>query len=150
MFWTDYTYENDLMVEPPLKGNDLCKVEMEYQGKFGHTLGRIQHIFIMGRIGICYIACCPGNQNVAPNVTGYQVLKRGIKYLDSHPHKTMFYPSDYYDDSNAIRLTWSGNQVEERTTQHFIQQHQDADHYRILNIKRSVSGNIHTILGVAV
>ena len=27
---------------------------MEYHGKFGHTIGRIQHIALMSIIGICY------------------------------------------------------------------------------------------------
>ena len=43
----------------------------------------------------------------------------------------------------------SGNQVEVRTTKHCLECHQDADHARILNIRRSVSGIIHTILGVS-
>ena len=39
-----------------LKGNVLRKAEMEYNGKFGHTMGRIHTIALMSRIGICYKA----------------------------------------------------------------------------------------------
>ena len=46
--------------------------------------------------------------------------------------------------------TWSGNQVEYHTTQNCLEFHQDADHARILNRRRSVSGIIHTLLGAAV
>ena len=46
------TYENHLMASLTLIGNTLLKSEMEYNGKFGHTLGRIQHIYIMSRIDI--------------------------------------------------------------------------------------------------
>ena len=38
--------------------NGLQKSEMEYHGKFGHTIGRIQHISLMSRIDIFYIAFC--------------------------------------------------------------------------------------------
>ena len=40
------------MAEIPLTGNAFHKSEMEYHGKFGHTLGRIQHISPMIRIEI--------------------------------------------------------------------------------------------------
>ena len=35
-----------------LIGHSLNKAEMEYRGKFGHTLGRLEHISFMSRIGI--------------------------------------------------------------------------------------------------
>ena len=40
------------MAALPLTVNALHKAEMEYRGKFGHTLGRIQHIDRMSRIDI--------------------------------------------------------------------------------------------------
>ena len=55
-FWTDSTYENELLTELPLTQNDLSNTEMEYHGKFEHTIGSIQHIYIMIRIGIFYTA----------------------------------------------------------------------------------------------
>ena len=51
-FRTDSTYENKLIDALLLSVNSLHKVEMEYHGKFGHTLGRIQHITIMSIIDI--------------------------------------------------------------------------------------------------
>ena len=87
---------------------------------------------------------------MAHTLPGFQGIKRCVKYLASHPHKPIFYPSDSYDRSNVIRLTWSGNQVEEHTTQNCLECHQDADHDRILNRRRSVSGIIHNLIGVAV
>ena len=70
--------------------------------------------------------------------------------MASHSHKTIFYPSNYYYGSTVIRLTCSGYQVEDHTTQNCLECHQDIDHARILNIRRSVSGIIHTLLGVTV
>ena len=96
-----------------LTGNALHKAEMEYHGKFGHTIGRIQHIALMSRIDIFYTACCLATQTVAPNIPDLQCVKHCIKYLSSHPHKPIFYPSTCYDGSNVIGITWSGNQVEE-------------------------------------
>ena len=46
------------MAKLPLTGNSLNKSEMEYHGKFGHTLGRIHHIYVMIRIYIFLTACC--------------------------------------------------------------------------------------------
>ena len=75
---------------------------------------------------------------MAPILPGFQVIKRCVKYLASHPHKTIFYPSYTYDGSNFIRLTWSGSQVEDHKTQNCLECHQYAGHARILNIQRLV------------
>ena len=88
---------------------------MEYHGNFGHTLGRIQHIALMSRIDSCYVTCCLATQNVAPTLPGFQGIKRCVQYLAIHPYKPIFYPSNYYDGPNVIRLTWSENKVEDQT-----------------------------------
>ena len=82
---------------------------MECHGKFGHTLGRIQHIALMRRIVIFYATCSLSTQPVAPTLPGFQGFKRCVRYLASHPHKPIFYSSNYYDGSNIIRLTCSIN-----------------------------------------
>ena len=123
---------------------------MEYHGNFGHNLGRIQKIALMSVIVICYEICRLATQTVAPNITGFQGIKRCVKYLASHPHKPIFYPSNSYDGSNVIRLTRSGNQVEYYTTHNCLELHQDTGHSRILNRRRSVSGILHTMFGVYV
>ena len=99
-----------------LTGHALHKTEMEYHRKFGHTLGRIQHIYIMIMIDICYTNCHTATQNVTPTLPGFQGIKRCVQYMDIHPHKIIFDPSNSYYGSNVIRLTWSGNQVEDYTT----------------------------------
>ena len=73
---------------------------------------------------------------MALTLPGFQGIKRCVQYLASHPHKSIFYPSNYYDASNVIRLTWNGNQVEYHTTQNFLECHQDADHDIIINRRR--------------
>ena len=93
--------------------NDFHKEEMEYQGKFGHTLVRIQNISLMSIIDICYTAFRMSTQTAEPTLPGFQGIKLCIKYLSSHPNKHIFYPSNYYHGLNIIRLTWSGNQVED-------------------------------------
>ena len=107
------------MASLPLTVNALHKTEMEYHGKFWHTLAWIQQISPMIRINIYYTDFHMETQTVAPNITGFQGIKRCIQYLDSHPNKPIFYPYKYYDGSNLIRLTWSFNQVEDYTTQKF-------------------------------
>ena len=97
--------------------NYLRKAEIERHGKFGHTLGRIQHISIMSIIYIFYKNCSLKTQNKVPTINCLQGFKRCIKYTASQPHKPIFYPSNYYDVSNVNRLTWSGTQVEYYTTQ---------------------------------
>ena len=123
---------------------------MEYHGKFGHTLGRIQHIALMSRIDLCCATCRMASQTMAPTLPGFQGIKRCVQYLASHPHKPIFYPSNSYGGSNVIRLTWSGNQVEDHTTQNLLEFHQDADHARIINRRRSILGIIHHLLGFSV
>ena len=73
--------------------------------------GKIQHIAIMIIIGICYATYRLSNKTGAPTTPGFQGTKRCVQYMASHPHKPILYPSNYYYGSNAIRLTWSGNQV---------------------------------------
>ena len=103
----------------------------------------------MNIIYLCCATCRLVTQTLAPNLPGFQVIKRCVQYLASHPNKPISYPSNSYDGSNFIRITWSGNQVEDHTTQNFLEFHQDADHARILNRRRSVSGIIHTLLVVS-
>ena len=121
---------------------------MEYYDKFRHTLGRKYHISLMIRIDIFYTALHLATQTVAPNLTGFQGIKHCIKYLTSQPHKPIFYPSNYHDGSNGTILTWNGNQIEDYKTHNCLECHQYADHDIILNIRRSVSSIIHTLLGV--
>ena len=80
-----------------LTGNALHEVEMEYHGRFGHIIGSIQHIALMSRIEICYATCRIANQTVAPTLPGFQGIKWCVQYLDSHSHKTIVYPYNYYD-----------------------------------------------------
>ena len=134
------------MAALPLTGHALHKAEMEYHGQIGHTIGRIEHISLISRVDICYANCNLQTQTGAPTLPGFQGIKQFVQYLASQPHKTIFYPSNYYHGSNAIRLTWSGNQVEYHTTQNCLECHQDADHTRIINRRRSFSGIIHTLL----
>ena len=96
----------------PLSGNTLHKVEMEYHGKFGHTIGRIVHIDLIGILKIYYTACNIAIETVAHTIPGFQGIKCHVQYLAINPHKTILYPSNYYDGSNVIIITWSGNPVE--------------------------------------
>ena len=57
IFRTYSTYEKELTNVLKLTGNEFHKTEMEYHGKFGHTLGRIKHISLMSIIDICYATC---------------------------------------------------------------------------------------------
>ena len=115
-FRIDFSYEKELLAALPLTVHFLHKAELEYHRKFGHKLGRIQHIVLMSIIDLYYATCNLATQTVAPTLPGFQGIKICVQYLASHPHNPIFYPSHSYDRSNAIRLTWSGNQVEEHTT----------------------------------
>ena len=84
------------MAALPLTGNALHKAEMEYHGKFGLRLRRIQHISIMSIADICCETCLLANQNVAHTLPGFQGIKRCVQYMASHPHKPIFYPSNSY------------------------------------------------------
>ena len=121
------------MAALPLTGYALHKSEMEYNGKFGHTIVRIQHIALMSKIDIFNTSCCLETQTVAPTLTGLKGIKSCIKYLASNPHKTLFYAYNFYDGSNFIRLTWSGNEVEDYKIQICLECHQNADHDITIN-----------------
>ena len=54
---------------------------------------------------------------MAPTLPGFQGLKRCIQYLDSNPHKSIFYVYYFYDGSYAIRTAQSGYQIKDYTTQ---------------------------------
>ena len=138
------------MSELALTVNSFHKSEMECHGNFGHYLGRTQHVDLMSRIDIYYTTYRLATQTVVPNISGFQGNNLCIKYIDSHLYKPIFSPSYYYEGSNYIRLTCNGNQVEYYTTQNCLVYHQYEDNAIILNKRRSVSGIIHTLLGVAV
>ena len=122
---------------------------MEYHGNFGHARGRIQLIALMSIIDLCYATSCIDTQTVSPNLPGFQGIKCWVQYMASHTHKPIFYISNSYDGSNVIRIIWSGNKVEYHTTQNYLECNKYADHSIIINIRRSVSGIIHTLLGVS-
>ena len=113
---------------------------MEHRGKFGHTLRQIQNISLMSRIDIFYTACRLETQTVAPTLPGFQVIKICIQYLVSHLQKPIFNTYNSYYGSNFIRLTWSGNQVEDYTTQNYLECHQNIYHAIIINRRRLVFG----------
>ena len=119
-----------------LTGHDFHKVEMEYHGKFGHTTGRIKHIALMNIIEICYATCYIETQTVAPTLNGFQGIKLCVQYMASQPHKSIFYPSNYYDGSNVIIFTCIGNQVGDHTTHNCLECHQYVYHAIIINIRR--------------
>ena len=103
------------MATVKLIGNALHNVEMEYHGKFGHTIGLIQHIYIMNRIEICYTALHLGEKIVAPNLTGLQGLKICIQYLASHPHRSIFILLIITTDQISSDL--HGSEIKLKTTQ---------------------------------
>ena len=104
------------MVSLLLTVNAFHNAKMEFHGKFGHTLGRIQHIALMSRIESCYATYCIATQTIAPALTGFQGINHCVKYLDSHPHKPILYPYNYYDGPNVTRLTCIVNKLEDHTT----------------------------------
>ena len=63
---------------------------MEYHGKFGHTLVRIQKIALMSRIDLCYATCSLATQTMAPTLPGFQGIKQCVQHIASHPHKPIF------------------------------------------------------------
>ena len=77
--------------------NAFHRAEMEYHGKFGHTLGIIYHIALLSKHEICYAICHIETQTVAPTLPGFQGINRCVQYWDSHPHKPICYTSDSYD-----------------------------------------------------
>ena len=85
------------MAAPPLKINALHKAEMEYHGKIGYNLGKVQHIALMSRIDFFNATCSIATQTVSPTVPGFQRIKRCVQYLASRPHKPIVYPSNSYD-----------------------------------------------------
>ena len=85
-----------------------------------------------------------------PTLPGLQGIKGCVQYMASRPHKPIFYPSSYYDGSNITSSSWSGNQVKDHAAQNCMGCHQYMDHDIIINMRRSVSGIIHTLLSVDV
>ena len=78
-FRTDCSHKEELLAALPLTGHALQKSEMEYHGKFGHTLGRIQHIALMSRIDLCYATCRLATQTVAPTLPIFQGIKQCVQ-----------------------------------------------------------------------
>ena len=63
------------MAALPLTVNAPHKAEMEYHGKFGYTLGRMQHIFLLSIIDIFNANCHLATQTVAPTIPGFRGFK---------------------------------------------------------------------------
>ena len=52
-----------------------------------------------------------GTQIVALTLTTFQDTKNCIQFIAIHPHKPILYSLNNYDDSNFIKITWSGDQM---------------------------------------
>ena len=89
-FRAESAYETELMAALTLTGHAFDNAEMEYNGKFEHTLGRIQHISVMSIIDIFNTTCRLATQTVAPILPGFQGIKHCVKYMASNPHKPIF------------------------------------------------------------
>ena len=76
--------------------NARHKAEIEYRGKFRHTIGRINHISMTIRIEIFYTACSLVTQTVVTNFPVFKGLDRYIQYMDTYPHKPIFYHYNSY------------------------------------------------------
>ena len=74
----------------------------------------------MSRVDIFYTTCRLVTQNLEPTLPGFRGLMILIQYLDTHPHKPIFYPSNSYDRSNVTILTWIEDQVEDYTYLNFL------------------------------
>ena len=48
---------------------------MEYHGKFGPTIGQLQHISLISIIDIGYTSYHMATQTVAPTLSGFQGIK---------------------------------------------------------------------------
>ena len=122
---------------------------MEYHGKFGHNIVQINHIDIMNRVLIF-----TNPATLRPKLWRILFLSFKLpKYVFNIlilTLKKIFYPYNYCDGSNVISLAWSGNQVEDYTDQNCLECHQDADHTKIINRRRSVYEIIHNLLGVSI
>ena len=93
----DYKYEKELVNKHPLTVYARYNSEMEYNG--------IQHISLMSTLEICNATCSLATHTVESNPTGFQGIKRCIKYMYGHPHKNIFYPSVSHYGSNVNIIT---------------------------------------------
>ena len=69
----------------------------------------------MSRIDLLYVTCCLATQTVAHTLPGFQGIKRCVKYLASHPHKSIYYPSIIMMDQMSSGL--HGVEIKFNTTQ---------------------------------
>ena len=83
----------------PLTVNALCKKEMKYHSKFGHTYGKIQI-----KIDIFYTAFCLGTKTMSPILPYLQGLNNCIQYLAIHPHKPIFILITFMIDQTSSDL----------------------------------------------
>ena len=118
-FRTYYTYEKELMACLLLTIYDFHKAEIEYHGKFGHTLVQIHYIAPMSIIDIDCTSCCLATQIVIPTLPDSK-LSISVLNICLVTILNTYYPYKYYDGLNVIRITWSGNQVEDYKTHFFI------------------------------
>ena len=70
---------------------------------------------------------------------GFKVSKTFMEIIATYIHKPIFYPQNYHDDYNIIRIAWSEEQVDYYITHNCLEFYQDAYHTRIRIRKRYVS-----------
>ena len=89
----DPTFEHSLGTTPAIKSDTLPKYEREYHGEFRSTVGKILHVQQWTRGDLSFAIARLAAFNTCPNHYAFLGLKRIIRYLHTHPHEPLFYPS---------------------------------------------------------
>jgi hypothetical protein len=103
-FRTDSEYEKELLEQLPATPTELKELEKRYMGTFPGILGEIMHIECITRFDLSYTIRRLGAYTHAPNAAAFAGLYRALRYIATHPHRPIMYPSKDLSGYEELRV----------------------------------------------
>ena len=149
-FRTDPQYERELLTQLPAVDEALTKLEQEYGGKYNQLIGQVLHVAQVTRFDISFAVSRLGQHNAGPNEAAFQGIKRIGRYLATHLHTPIFYPSLKFNMHQKIRFEYEPGKFDEQLISNLLIQFVDSDHARDIKTRKSMTCIIVALLGVIV
>ena len=148
---TDSQYEKDLQEQLPATGTQLAKLEKDHGGKFNALIGQFLHIEQVTRFELGFPVTRLAQYNAAPNAASFAGLKRIARFLATHPHTPIFYPSTVkLTMHQTIRFEVEPGKFIEQLISNIREMYVDADHARDIKTRKSVSCVLSAVCGVLI
>ena len=147
---TDSAYERELEMQLPATPTELAKLEIQYGAKYNAIIGQYNHITQVTRFDLGFTVSRLAQHNCAPKKAAFEGCKRLARFLATHLHTPIFYPSISIKMYQKIRYEYEPGKFYEQVFENLLVLFADADHARDIATRKSMGCMYAQLLGVNV